>query len=226
MDEGLFPRRVKVKLMGGTRDQVSNHMAQYISETFSISVTSLQWSSLVIPLESAYFARGCPLMPAVHQLVQVIKDKGALVAVATSSSRDTFEIKSLPHQEFFSSFDVITCGDDHDCSNCHTEIGNDNDFTLVKGKPDPSIFRTARYLLNRTTSHPGIVLEDSPNGVVAALRSGHSCVWVPGMDMDGGFGVIDEILSEFESEFGNGSEKLWVYRAESLQELLDIFTME
>jgi pseudouridine 5'-phosphatase len=211
-DNILFPLNVKFKVMGGTSDQVSQKMANYISSTHNIPVTADEWSSLTAPLESHHFSLGCPLMPFIPETINLFKQKGWPIALATSSARHTFLIKSKPHADLFSNFHVITCGDDPDYSPDLNSI----DRPKVKGKPHPSIFRTARYHLNRSPSNPGLVLEDSPNGVVAALRSGHSCIWVPTEDALPGFQLIQDLLKEFESEI---QSELWVYRAESLKEL-------
>lgn len=218
-DDQLFPKSVKFKVMGGTSDQVSHKMAQYLATTHDIPVTASDWSSLVAPLESHHFALGCPLMPFIRETVDLFKQKGWPMAVATSSARQTFFIKSQAHTDLFANFPVITCGDDPDYS---IEIDEGacvaSTRPKVKGKPHPSIFRTARHHLNLPPSHPGFVLEDSPNGVVAALRSGHSCIWVPAQDAPTGFQLIDNVLMEFEKEIPRDSG-LWVYRASSLKEL-------
>ena len=150
-------------------------------------------------------------MPGIVDLVSLVKSKGFKAAVATSSARETFLLKSGPHSALFAAFDAITCGDDPDYSDPNT---NDSDRPQVKGKPHPSIFRTARHHLNCAERH-GIVLEDSPNGVVAALRSGHSCIWVPAK-RGASFDLIDEILG---GEIVK--DNLWVYRADSLYEVIE-----
>ena len=210
-DHSLFPRSVKFKVMGGTSDQVSQNMANYLSVTHGIPVTAADWSSVTAPIEYHHFSLGCPLMPFISETINLFKAKGWPIALATSSARHTFLLKSQPHSDLFANFPVITCGDDLD----YSSPDSDN-HPKVKGKPDPSIFRTARHHLNRSPSHSGIVLEDSPNGVVAALRSGHSCIWVPMGDTEPGFHLIDEVLKQFENEIPAG---LWVYRASSLKEL-------
>lgn len=212
-EESLFPLSVKLKVMGGSKEQVAHNMAHYLSTAHSIPVTPSDWSTLTSPLESHLFSLGCPLMPFIHETVDFFTQIGWPIAVATSSDRDTFTIKSQAHASLFANFPVITCGDDPDYST--TVTGTDR--PSVKGKPDPSIFRTARHHLNRSSSHTGIVLEDSPNGVIAALRSGHSCIWVPAKDVAPGFALIDSALKEFAAEITTG---LWVYRATSLSELL------
>ena len=218
-----FPRDLKLKVMGASKDQVSALMAQYLNSVLSADskpVSPAEWAARTAPLEAHHFALGCPLMPGIVDLVPLVKAKGLLAAVATSSDRRTFYLKSGPHSELVAHLDSITCGDDpdyslsdHDCSHQRPS---------VQGKPHPSIFHTARHHLNRSPRQPGIVLEDSPNGVVAALRSGHSCIWVPCVEVDGpGFELIDDILaSGYEIPEG-----LWVYRADSLYEVIEALSV-
>lgn len=213
-EASLFPLELKMKVMGGTKSLVSTQMAHYLNSLLppnSNPVTPSQWADHTTPLESHFFSLGCPLMPGIAELVALVKDKGLPAAVATSSARSTFLLKSSPHyDQVFSRFDTIVCGDDPDYTYPICE-----NRPVVKGKPHPSIFRTARHHLNRQPSHPGIVLEDSPNGVVAALRSGHSCIWIPAVK-DCSFDVIDEILNHQSIQDG-----LWVYRADSLYEVIN-----
>ena len=213
----LFPLSIKLKVMGGSKEQVSHNMATYLSSVQNIPITADEWSAITTPLESHHFSLGCPLMPFIHETVNLFIQRRWPIAVATSSSRSTFLLKSQPHSDLFSNFHAITCGDDPDYSaESHLSLPS-LVRPSVKGKPDPSIFRTARHHLNRSPSHPGIVLEDSPNGVVAALRSGHSCIWVPAKDVAPGFQLIDAVLKDYAHEIQTG---LWVYRATSLQELV------
>lgn len=216
--QNLYPNELKNKVMGGSREQVAKHMIDHLKSFngYSNNLTPQDWIDKSIPLESHYFSLGCPLMPSVSAVINLfVNELKWPAAVATSSSRHTFAIKSASHAQIFSSFQNITCGDDLDKS---SESPGSLE-TRVKGKPDPSIFRTARHHLNRSPSQPGIVLEDSPNGVVAALRSGHSCIWVPAAHLNSSFSLIDDILNEFNDL---PSKDLWVYKATSLKEIYEI----
>eukprot|EP00937_MAST-01D_sp_MAST-1D-sp2_P006514 g6514.t1 len=70
----------------------------------------------------------CELLPGVERLVRHLKAHKYPIAVATSSHRSAFELKTSRHKELFSLFDVIVTGDD-------TE--------LRAGKPAPDIFLLA-----------------------------------------------------------------------------------
>lgn len=221
-DELLFPGELKMRVMGGTKSLVSQQMVGHLNSLLPAHrrpVSPEEWAEHTTPLESLHFALGCPLMPGAAELVALVRAKGLALAVATSSARETFLLKSRPHcEQVFRLFDTIVCGDDPDYSVVDVDCSQPR--PIVKGKPHPSIFRTARHHLNRQPSHRGIVLEDSPNGVVAALRSGHSCIWIPAAK-DCPFQVIDDILNRQVIPDG-----LWVYRAESLYQVIDALNRE
>lgn len=222
-DHRLFPLSVKQKVMGGDKFQVARFMSQHLNNTFNLQITPEDWIRHTEPLETALFALGCKLMPAVSDLVRLFIENEYPVAVATSSSRQSFTVKSKLHAKLFSSFPVITCGDDLDYSSENeNQIMHDKSTRRrVQGKPHPSIFSTARHHLNRSPSHHGLVLEDSPNGVVAALRSGHSCIWVPDKSLEPGFHLIDNVFENLKN-VESIDPNLFVYRATSLHELLNV----
>ena len=89
----------------------------------------------------------------------------------------------------------------------------------LKGKPHPAIFEAAKSKL--VVGGEGVVLEDSVNGVIAGLRSGHKCIWV----QDDQSITFEHLLDAIEA-LGIAHEidcsRVWVYRAKSLNEIVSV----
>nr|CAH7714721.1 unnamed protein product [Callosobruchus chinensis] len=67
-----------------------------------------------------------PLLPGAEKLINHLKYIRIPMAVATSSHRESFELKARPHRELFKAFSHIVCGGD--------------DPEVKHGKPRPDIF--------------------------------------------------------------------------------------
>ena len=117
----------------------------------------------------------CALLPGVERLVRHLKDQGYKIAVATSSHRAPFELKTQAHRALFDLFDVVVTGDDAE---------------LRAGKPAPDIFLLAHSRLEQQEGGPSntpataLVFEDAPNGVAAAKAAGMLCCMVPDARLD------------------------------------------
>ncbi|KAF8631931.1 hypothetical protein AX15_002184 [Amanita polypyramis BW_CC] len=122
-----------------------------------------------------------PVLPGIRKLVHHLKAHYIPIAVATSSQRRKYELKTRHLGDLFDCFeDKVVCGDDRQ--------------NTMRGKPNPDIFLTAaREVLQRDVGYPeqectvdqlnkrarGLVFEDSLPGVQAGKRAGMSVVWVP-----------------------------------------------
>ncbi len=120
--------------------------------------------SLALPLSNEEFqaemvrllATLMPLakaMPGAERLVAALHERGVPLALATSSGRVLFGIKSAPHP-WFSLFDTVVCGDDGG----------------LRYKPAPDIFLAAAARLG-CPPQDCVVFEDSLAGVEAALNA-------------------------------------------------------
>jgi HAD superfamily hydrolase (TIGR01509 family) len=112
------------------------------------------------------FDKGVQLMSGVDALVRHLKRIGIKIAVASSSHRKAYELKTKPHQEFFGLFDAVVLGDDAE---------------VINGKPAPDIFLRAAHLLGVESIDPNscLVFEDAPAGVLAGLAADMRVIWVP-----------------------------------------------
>ena len=116
------------------------------------------------------------LLPGAQKLVHHLKRHNVPIAVATSTTRRKYDIKTAHLQSLFECFEgKVVCGD-------HKEN--------MKSKPAPDIFiTTAREMLNRDVGHSevsetdaihirergkGLVFEDALPGVQAGKRAGMS----------------------------------------------------
>lgn len=107
-------------------------------------------------------------MPGARRLTDTLRDRGVPMAVATSSPRRLFDLKTRRHGEWFACFDAIVLGDDPRVAN---------------GKPAPDIFLVAAAQLGAPCADC-LVVEDSPAGVEAAHAAGMQVLAVPYPGLD------------------------------------------
>ena len=106
-------------------------------------------------------------MPGARDFVLRLRERAVPLAVATSSDREQFEIKTARH-DWFSAFQVIVCG---------------NDPEVRRVKPFPDIFLTAAARLG-AVPRDCVVFEDAPAGVEAARAAGMQVIALPDPHMD------------------------------------------
>lgn len=128
--------------------------AALVIEKFGLPLRPEELLARRKPVLEELFAN-VPAMPGAAELIAKLKARDCRLAVATSSARPLFALKTQ-HHSWFSHFDAIVCGDD----------------PLVQNpKPAPDIFLAAAERLG-VTADKCIIFEDSPAGVEAALASG------------------------------------------------------
>lgn len=107
-------------------------------------------------------------MPGAVELTRALAARGVPQAVATSTGRRLFELKTRRHRDWFALFTAVVLGDD-------PRIG--------RGKPAPDIFLLAARELGADPASC-VVLEDAPSGVAAARAAGMRVIAVPYPGMD------------------------------------------
>ncbi len=108
----------------------------------------------------------CRPLPGVMKLITHLKAHNIPIAVATSSHRKAFILKSSQNQDLFSLFDHIVCGDDP---------------AIKNGKPSPDLFIEAASRLGVADPEmycKCLVFEDAPSGVLAGLNANMHVAWI------------------------------------------------
>ena len=118
---------------------------------------------LVSGMAELLAAREIEPLPGAVELIGQVRAAGLPYALVTSSERVIADavLKALARYDV--SFDAVVCGAD-----------------VRRPKPDPEPYRLAASLLG-ADPRCCVALEDSPNGVAAALAAGCATVAVPGL---------------------------------------------
>lgn len=102
---------------------------------------------------------GVPIKTGLIELIKFLKENKVKIALASSSKMSV--IKYYLSMTKIGGFDFIISGED-----------------IKESKPNPEVFLTPCEKLNIDTNN-AIVLEDSTNGIKAALNAGIKPIWVP-----------------------------------------------
>ena len=158
-----FDWSVKGNMIGRT----AAASARYLVDTLELPMTPEEYLrereamlELLMPTAKA--------LPGARELTAALHARGVPQAVATSSARRLFDLKTQQHREWFAVFDAIVLGDDP---------------RLARGKPAPDIFLLAARDLG-VDAAACVVVEDSPVGVEAARAAGMQVIAVPDPAMD------------------------------------------
>lgn len=158
--------------------------ARIITRALDLPLTPEQWLETRKGILEELFPQAEPMPGAVH-LTRHLKQSGIPQAVATSSDRRYFNLKTSRHKEWFSLFDFVVSGDDKG---------------IDEGKPAPDIFLLAARRLGARPDHC-LVFEDAPAGVKAAKSAGMSVVAVPDPNLAPGTLAEADIVLESLTKF-------------------------
>lgn len=111
-------------------------------------------------IQSFIAQNGVPLKPGLYEMLRTFRRLHLRTCLATGTARATAE-GYWDRTEIRPYLDASVCGDE-----------------VVHAKPDPEIFLRAAAAV-RTPPENCAVLEDSPNGVLAARRAGCTIVVIP-----------------------------------------------
>lgn len=151
----------KVTLMGAH----SLEMAAGIIKRFNLLLTPEQYIQRHREISKTAMPTA-DLMPGAEKLLRHLKSKNIPIALATSSSKEMYDLKTVRHTVLFEIFDHKVYGSSDDEVKC--------------GKPSPDIFIvSARRFPDQPDPSQCLVFEDAPNGVKAALAAGCQVVLVP-----------------------------------------------
>ena len=160
-----FDWSVKSKMIG----KKAADSARIFTADLAIPLTPADYLEERRTLLEAMFPNAQP-MPGAVRLTRHLHSCNIPQAVATSSDRRHFELKTSRHRDWFGIFDRLVIGDEPE---------------VRKGKPAPDIFLLAARRLGAAPARC-LVLEDSPAGLQAALAAGMYAVVVPDPNMDHG----------------------------------------
>ncbi|KAJ2637552.1 Pseudouridine-5'-phosphatase [Coemansia sp. RSA 1286] len=158
-----FPLETKLKMMG--RDVRT--ATDILLKDLALPLTFEEYDNKATELKEVFF-REAQFMPGAERLIRHLANNSIPIAVATSSAKAMFLIKTDKHRAVFELFGSnITCGDDPE---------------VKRSKPSPDIFLAAmRRLDSELRPEDCLVFEDASNGIEAANNAQMSSIWVHDM---------------------------------------------
>jgi len=146
-----------------------------------------EWAQLPVPrdvvmvrvqeLQREFFPT-CKALPGVEDLLKTLKDKTDVeIALATSSHKGNFQLKTDHQKELFACF-----------AEENRVLGDDKRIPPGRGKPAPDIYLLALETINERLRREGkqeitpaecLVFEDSVPGIESGRRAGMQAVWCP-----------------------------------------------
>ncbi|KAJ8683969.1 hypothetical protein QAD02_019761 [Eretmocerus hayati] len=139
--------------------------AELIISHYKLPINVDEFQSIYHQLQREYF-HGVNMLPGAERLLRHLKKHNVPIALATSSSADSFALKTKHLTEVFDLF--------------HHKVLGGSDPDVKQGKPHPDIFLVAaKRFPDSPDPSKCLVFEDAPNGVQAAVSANMQVVMVP-----------------------------------------------
>jgi pseudouridine-5'-monophosphatase len=155
-----FDWSIKANMIG----RPARDSARYLVDTLGLPITPDEYLQEREAMLEALFPQA-DAMPGAPELTAALAARGVPQAVATSSGRRLFDLKTTRHREWFRVFRATVLGDD---PRLHPD----------RGKPKPDIFLLAARELGADPASC-LVVEDATVGVAAAHAAGMQVIAVP-----------------------------------------------
>ena len=153
-----FTTEIKIAIAGTTAINSAKTIIESLQLPLTIDEYLAERNKLLYPLYSS-----AKTFPGVIKLVEHLAQHNIPQAIASSSSQQNFELKTVNHQDWLKHFQLFTLGDDPE---------------IQQGKPAPDIFLLTAQRMNAKPENC-LVFEDSLSGMKAAIAAGMSVVVIP-----------------------------------------------
>ncbi|KAK0171738.1 hypothetical protein PV328_005150 [Microctonus aethiopoides] len=138
---------------------------QIITDYYKLPLTVEQFQQKYHQMQQDLFVQ-VRVMPGAERLLRHLHKHNIPIALATSSSKSSYELKTKLVKPMFELF--------------HHRVLGGSDPDVKEGKPAPDIFLVAASRFDdKPDPSKCLVFEDAPNGVQAALSAGMQVVMVP-----------------------------------------------
>jgi len=187
---GRFGRVFDWSIKGNMIGRPSRDAAGYLVSALDLPITAEQYMEEREVLLRQKFV-DCKALSGAERLIRHLDANNIPIAVATSSNRDLYALKTMNHMNWFRLFNTVVTGDDPE---------------IINGKPAPDIFLVAAKRL-AIESSAALVFEDAPSGLQAGLDAGMQVITIPDKNMDKkryleATRVLDSLEQFVPSDFG------------------------
>ncbi|EEB10900.1 2-deoxyglucose-6-phosphate phosphatase, putative [Pediculus humanus corporis] len=156
-----YTKEIQIMVLGTTEQST----AKIVVENCGLPISSEEFLEQFRGMQVSYLPHA-KLMKGAEKLVKHLHENNVPIAVATSSSQNSVDVKTKAHKSLFDLFHHIVTGS--------------SDPAVKQGKPAPDIFFVcADRFPDKPKYEKCLVFEDAPNGVTGAIAAGMQTVMVP-----------------------------------------------